>query len=443
MTHAKSLKMKSIPSLFVLLAFPLSALAAGDAHPSPAQLPRPLTLNAAIAFATEHNPALLRTQEQIREQEGVLVTARAARLPTVTASGSASRTDENRLEQPGADDRSWSVDVSATQVLYAGGQLKAREQGQREQVLASRLAFTAAVNDTVLTVRQQFYAILLNRELIGVQEEALRVLEGERDNAKSRREAGTGSDFDLLRAEVAVANAKPALIRARNNYQLAQDELRATLGISSSDTTDLAAEGSLAVAKREVSLVAALSEARAHRPEVLRQEKLEKSADLDVDAAKSGYKPTVSAVGGYAWSRPSLTTTSGNLHGWSAGVQASWNLFDSRATAGRVVQARSRARQVRFGSDDVRIGVELDVRTAHANLKEALELLVAAEQVVAQAQESLRLSQSRYSSGVATQLDVLTAQSALTEARSNLAQAQHNHAVALASLDRATGVAVN
>lgn len=426
--------MKTLRLTLLFTGLTLAASAASDLPP----LPRPLTLDVALDYAVAHSPTLLRTREQIREQEGVLVTARASRLPTVSANGSAARIDDHRLESPLYDDRSWSVDVTASQVLYAGGGLQAQERAQRAQLEAARLAFNAALSDTLLGVRQQFYGVLLAREVIAVREEALQVLESELTYARSRRDAGTGSDFDLLRAEVAVANARPGLIRARNALKIAQEQLRTTLGAASTPSGDLDVQGSLVVPAREIALADAVAAARAHRPELLQQERLVQAADQGVIGARSGYQPTVSAVGGYAWTSPSLITTSGNLHGWSAGVQASWNIFDSKATAGKVTQARSRAQQSRLALEERQLAVELEVRTAHASLVEASEVLHASEQVVTQARESLRLSQTRYQAGLSTQLDVLSAQSSLTEARSNLAQAQHDYAVALASLQRAT-----
>ena len=426
--------MKTLRLTLLFTGLTLAASAASDLPP----LPRPLTLDVALDYAVAHSPTLLRTREQIREQEGVLVTARASRLPTVSANGSAARIDDHRLESPLYDDRSWSVDVTASQVLYAGGGLQAQERAQRAQLEAARLAFNAALSDTLLGVRQQFYGVLLAREVIAVREEALQVLESELTYARSRRDAGTGSDFDLLRAEVAVANARPGLIRARNALKIAQEQLLTTLGAASTPSGDLDVQGSLVVPAREIALADAVAAARAHRPELLQQERLVQAADQGVIGARSGYQPTVSAVGGYAWTSPSLITTSGNLHGWSAGVQASWNIFDSKATAGKVTQARSRAQQSRLALEERQLAVELEVRTAHASLVEASEVLHASEQVVTQARESLRLSQTRYQAGLSTQLDVLSAQSSLTEARSNLAQAQHDYAVALASLQRAT-----
>ncbi|WP_158277411.1 TolC family protein [Opitutus sp. ER46] len=408
----------------------------------PATLPRPLTLESALTFAAARNPALLRVSEQIREQEGVVVTATANRLPTLGTSAQYTRQEDSLLTSPLYEDNNWTVAVTARQVIYAGGGVRAQVRAQREQLEAARLAFTAAVNDTLLAVRRQFYDVLLARELIGVQEEALRVLENELANAKHRRTAGTGSDFDVLRAEVAVANARPALIRARNTYRTAQDQLRATLGASGADgeATDLGVEGTLVVPARSVALADALAAARAQRPELLRQERVVKAAEQGITAARSGYLPTVSASAGYQWTKsPLITATESHLEGWQGGLQATWSIFDGRATAGRVTQARSRVNQARIGVEELQLSVDVEVRRAHSALEEASELLRSSEKVVEQARESLRLSQARFQAGTATQLDVLTAQSQLTQARSNLAGAQHDYAVALATLSRAMG----
>lgn len=407
-------------------------------------LPRPLTLDAALTYATAHNRGLLRTREQIREQEGVLVEARASQLPSLGADGQYSRTDRALVASPLYNDDNWTVAVTAQQVIYAGGGVQARVRGQREQLEAAKLAFTAALNDTLLSVRTRFYDVLLARELIGVQEEALGVLETELTNARNRRTAGSGSDFDVLRAEVAVANARPALIRARNAYRTAQDRLRAALGSADADSTqvtELDVQGSLAVPARDLALTDVISAARAHRPELLQQERLVTAAEQAITAARSGYLPSVAAFASYQWTQPTLLAATENyLDGWTAGVKANWSIFDGRATAGRVSQARSRVNQARYGAEELQLAVDVEVRQAHSTLVETSELLVSSSKVVEQARESLRLSQARFQAGTVTQLDVLTAQSQLTLARSNLAEAQHGYAVALAALNRAIGL---
>lgn len=424
-------------------AIAVAAFAQPAVTPEGEPLPQPLSLDAALVYATRHNPALLRTQEQIREQEGVLVEARSAELPGVAVSGGYTRLDRSLAGPAPARDRMWSVEVTARQLLYAGGGVRAQVRGERERLEAAKLTFSAALNDTLYLVRQQFCDVLLARELIAVQEEALRVLEAELVDTRRRADAGTVSSFEVLRAEVAVANARPGLIRARNAYRVTQDQLRATLGAGVgrlAASSDLALEGSLLRTRREVELAEAIATARSRRPDLLAQERLVGASEQAVAVARSGARPMVSAVAGYEWTQPALAATgASHLDGWNAGVHATWNVFDGRATRGRVVQARSRAAQARLGRDERQLAAEVEVRQAHSALVEGGELLTASGRVVEQARESLRLARARFGAGTATQLDVLQAQSAQTLAQSNLATAQRDYAVALAALERATG----
>lgn len=442
------MKTSRIPLSLGLALLALAAPArAGDA--APPALPRPLTIEAALAFAAGHNPALLRVREQVVEQQGVLVEVRAQQLPGVAVSADYSRVAESLLEGPGgsplADDQSWEAAVVVTQTVYAGGAVRSSIRASREQVEAARLTVVAALNDTLLGVRERFLAVLLSRETIRVREEALAVLEGELARAQQRLNVGAGSDFDLLRAEVAAANARPPLIRARNDYRTAQDVLRAALGApgaSDSEQTDLDVQGDLVVAPWQPALADMIAAAREKRPELQAQERIVEAARSGVDVARAGHRPQVGLFAGYGIQKKSyVSDIDDTVDGWSAGVQASWAIFDGRATEGRVRQARSRTTQAELAAEELRLAVEVEVRGAHSSLLEAVELLASSQKVVEQARESLRIAQARLETGAATQLDVLTAQSALTEASSNLAGAEHGHAVAVARLRRAIGEA--
>lgn len=420
----------------------VAGIAAPGAEPSLAP-PRPLTLDDALAYAADHNPTLRRVREQIREHEGIVLQAGARSIPNLDSSGSYGRVAEDLVAAPGYDDESWTFQVTASQVLYAGGSIRAGTRAAREQTEAARLAFQAQLHDTLHDTRQAFAAVLLDRELIAVQEEAIRVLEVELNNARARREAGTGSDFDVIRAEVAVANAQPALIQARNAYRIAQDKLRQLLGAPASaddEPTDLGVEGTLSELGETMPLGAALAAAEAHRPELRRQMRLVTAADHNVTVAKSGRLPTFSAYAGYEWaSAPTSARLADRRDGWMAGINSNWAIFDGRATAGKVRQARSQATQARLGEEELALAIDVEVRQAHSALTEASELVAASKKTVEQAQESLRLARARQQAGTATQLDVLSAQSALTLARSTQSQARYAYTVALAGLQRAIG----
>lgn len=429
----------------------LLALSCAAATATVAPLPRPLTLPGALSYALEHNPGLRGVREQLARQEGVLLEASAQRLPSVGVTGSYAYSEPRQFEGfpgfaqvPMPDPNAWQVGVAIRQVVYSGGSVDARRQSAQERLDAARDTMTGAINRTIFAVEESFFDVLLAREQIKVQQEAMQVLEREAEQARVRRKAGTGSDFDVLRASVAVANARPALVRAMNAYRAHQDALRTVLGAVVDPTddgdTELEVQGQLTVPPVSLGLADAIRAARAHRPELLANERMISAGREDIKLAKSGQRPQVSLVGGYGLRKATYSNSFGEtLNGLTVGAQVDWSIFDGKATQARVKQATAQAAQSVAARDELVLRIDLEVRNAHRAIAEAADLLASAQKVVEEAAESLRLSQARLAAGTANQLDVLAAQSALTEARSNQSQAQHDYAVSAARLLEVTG----
>ena len=110
------------------------------------------------------------------------------------------------------------VTVQATQALYAGGQIGAAISIAKFTDDSSYFSLRDTIDQTIDTVRQQFYTVLLNRALINVQEESVSCSQDQLKDQQNRFEAGTVPRFNVLQAEVALANQQPQLISARNNY---------------------------------------------------------------------------------------------------------------------------------------------------------------------------------------------------------------------------------
>ena len=125
--------------------------------------------------------------------------------------------------------------------------------------------------------------------------------------------------------------------------------------------------------------------------------------------------------------------------GWNVGVVASWDIFDGSRRKGRVRQAKSQLAQSRIDRESLRLAIEVEVRQAMSEYQEAVELVMAAGKVVEQAEEALRLSDSRYAAGAINQLDVFEARVALTESRTNRLEANFRHIVAVANVRRSIG----
>jgi outer membrane protein TolC len=436
-----------LPSLLLVVAGLLTTVPVvaqlNDGKPDPDfTVPERLDLPYALAYALDNNFAIRQAKERIRQQEGIVLEVRSAQIPNVGATGSYQRTADE-ISSNGRD-YAWAVDIRATQVLYSGGAVTASVKAQQLALDAAVLSLRDVVNDALLGVRTRFYSVLLTRERIKVQERNVELLERQLQDVKNRFEAGTVSNFEVLRAEVALANAQPALITARNDYRLAIEELRQSLGyVAASDANVTKVPeflGTLEFNPASFELRSSLASARENRPDLQRLAKLTAAAEQGVITSRSGYLPTVSAFGGYTGRTAPVSTGKSSLDGWTVGVQSSWDIFDGRATAGRVIQARSFLEQTRLALAEAQLGVDVEVRRAISLFQQSTELAEASKKVVEQAEEAVRLANARYAAGTATQLDVLTSQVELTTARLNQLQAYYSYNVAVASVRTATGL---
>ena len=416
------------------------------AAPAPQQpVPDQLDLKTAVVFALENNFAIRQARERIRQQDGVVVEVSARQIPTVAANAAYQLNDKALSTTFPASDQSWQISLTASQVLYAGGGVRSSIKSTQLAREAAVLDLQATINDALLGVRTAFYNVLLAREKIKVQESNLELLQQQLKTTTDRFDAGTVSSFEKLRAEVAVANAKAPLITARNDHRLAIEALRQALGFTTNKQEYLRKipdfTGTLDYTPVSFDLQAAFDAAHANRPDLQRLAKLSASREESVTTARSNYYPTVSAFGGYQLRKGATNSFGDSADGFLVGVQSQWNIFDGRATAGRVTQARSALEQTRLTENEAQLAAEVEVRRAFSQWQQATELADASQKVVAQAEEAVRLANARYSAGTSAQLDVLQAQVDLTTARTNQIQAYYSYNVSVATLRKATGLA--
>jgi outer membrane protein TolC len=416
-----------------------------DGKPDPDfAVPEALDLPYSLGFALDNNFTIRQAKERIKQQEGIVLEVRSAQIPNVSAAAGYSR-NADEISGNGLD-HNWSVNITARQVLFSGGGVAASVKSQQLALEAAGLTLRAVINDVLLEVRTRFYTVLVNRERIKVQEQNIELLQRQLKDVKNRYDAGTVSNFEVLRAEVALANAQPALITARNDHRLAIEELRQSLGFVNTSDQDVAKVpefiGTLEFHPVNHDLRSALVSAREQRPDLQRLTKLAAAAEQGVTARRANYLPVVSAFGAYDWRMNSAGSSSlaNARDGWTVGLQSTWDIFDGRATAGRVSQARSQLEQAKLSVAEAQLSVDVDVRRSISTYQQATELAEASKKVVEQAEEAVRLANARFGAGTATQLDVLTSQVDLTTARLNQLQAFYSYNVAVANVRRAMGL---
>jgi len=438
---------KHLLALILLIGAPALLPAA-----STNSLPDQLTLAQAVNLALRQNTTILKAQAELRRTHGLVVEARSEILPHLGTVGEFRHQDQNLIDRfpfGGAtiynnQETPWAVTIEATQTLYAGGRVIAGIRSAKLTDQAALLDFDRTVADTVLDVRRNFYRILLAQSLVVVREQSVALLEQQLTDAKHRFDAGTIPRFNVLRAEVELANAKPPLIRAQYALRLSRENLAKTLAIDTPDTfTPIKFTGELTYEPRDWNLPSALAAAVANRPELQAAAKRTGAARQQIKVAQAGNLPILSAFAGYQVADSAFgSDLNDTVNGWLVGGRVRWDLFDGLRTRGQIAQARAQEQQAELDSADIRRTIELEVRQAYADYLQAFEMFATQKKTVEVAEESLRLANARFQAGTDTQLDVLSAQTALTEARSNEIQALYDYNVADAALERATGKTV-
>lgn len=418
---------------------------------APVWVSRPLSVADALNIALEQNGTILKAKSDLEASSGLVAQTRAIVYPKARVGGQYQMIQESSIDTPAGStfpfgtDQSWTTEIRLVQSLYEGGRMSSALRSAKLTKEQALLQYQTIVSDTLLTIRVVYYDILLAAQQITVREASVKLLQQELDDQQRRYDAGTVPRFNVLRAEVAVANARPLLIRARNAYRVGKNNLVNLLGYNLSrevpEDVPMELTDRLDAAPYAINLPNAIEQAFKNRTELGSLRKAEALRREDIVTARAGYLPRLQAFGGYGVRSSSFEADlTAERHGWFVGAQIGWDIFDGMLTQGKVVSAKAAHEKSVTELDDTMRRVELEVRTAYSDFIEAREVLDSQKKVQEEAEESLRLAKARADAGTGTQLDVLNAETALTEARTIRSLAQRDYAVAVARLERAVGI---
>ena len=415
--------------------------------------PLRLTWAASLEQALEHNEALrmarqdrLKARQQVRE-------ARAAALPQIDLSAAYNHNWQLPtfvfetplgIQQVQIGTRhEFNSGFDLRQPLYSSGKVGA--------ALAVAHLFAEYADEQTRAVRQRvcsavetaFYDLLLAHRLVRVADQAQTRVRAHLQQVESMWRGGRVSDYDLLRARVQVAQARPDSLQARSDLRRAENAFKnyLALNLDRSVETDgsFARETDLPLEQLEGLVAMAI----ARSPE-LRQARLQSEMlDQGVRIARSAARPALELN-----ARGQAQLQSEELALWDRDLQRSLitglslkvPLFDGFRTGAQTAQAHQDRERARLTAARLERAVELRLRQSWLNLREAETRLRLQQTMQTQAAAGLRLAESRYARGFATYLEVLDAQLQLTRAQTESARARRDRAVALVGLETAVGV---
>jgi len=422
-----------------LLAAPLAAQQPATAAGSPQQV----TLDEAVRRALLVQPAMVQAKGDVRNAGAAYRASLGAFLPTVTANGSAGRSNVTAIDRttglPVPPRYSYTSGLSASLDLFTGFRrlFNWRANGANED--AADAGYVTSRYQVILATKQAFYNAIATEELVRVAEAQVRRAQQELQIAVDKLRAGSATRSDSLRAAVDLGNARLALLQAQANFATAQ----ATLGRQIGAAADVHAVPDTAMpALPDTGGLRA--EVLGRAPAVRQAEAQARAAGAGVWSARSQYLPSLTVS--YSDNRqgtasPSTSRLLGGgypeTYRWNFGL--SWTLFNGFAREQQQTSAAVSRDVADARAADARLQANAQLTQLLAALTTSATQIDISTAQVAAATEDLRVQQERYRVGAATILDLLTSQASLTQAQVNLVQSRFNYVIALASLEALVG----
>lgn len=331
----------------------------------------------------------------------------------------------------------YSHQVKLELPLYTGKKLESAADLAAHAKTATDLEFISTKQQLALDVTDSYYTVLEANNLSSVAQQAVDDFSAHLTNVQNHYEAGTVAPSDVLQTEVRLANARNNLIKSQNAAKMARYKLNKVIGINLTDDTNL--DDSVSFEPYTGTLEDSLASAFANRSEV-KQAKLKVSMAKDkIIIAKSESKPTVGAV---AMENINDTVPSSSKRNtdWTVGVNVSFNVFDNGVAKTKTKEALADLTIATQQERQIEDAVTLEVSNAYLSVQEAFERIKNNKVAVNQSKRDYGMAQERYDAGIGTNLDVMDAEVAMTQAKNNYIQAIYDYNMSRAQLSKAMGI---
>lgn len=421
------------------------------------QTPSPLTLQQAVNIALEKNPERKAALADTKAAAADVSEARSALLPHITFSETATRGNDpvyvfgSKLQQQRFTTADFALNVLNTPTPY--GNFGARFGGtwnlfdsfgswhavsRAEDVRkAAGHQMERADQEIIFHVVDTYCSVLLAKKQMDVAEQSMKTAQSILGRAKDRFESGVVVESDYLTAQVRVATRKQELIRAEDDLALAQAQLSVAMGVSANDEFD-PVEGLVEKTLPAPSLDDLEKQATEKRPDLNRIRSEEAAQQQSISIAKSAFGPRVNAYADWEADNPNLLARGGG-NNWLAGIEVQFDLFQGGAKRAELAHEHTVEEKISAVKEMTTDTIRLEVRRAYYDLDAARQQVDVARATIAEAQESLRINQDRYDSGLSTITDLLAAEEAARRSQTDYWQAVYRYHTGYANLELASG----
>ena len=409
-----------VPFMALLLASPMAQAA-------------DLSLQEAINLALAQNTGLKVTQKGEDTAKYALEQAKGNNGVSVGLSDSLSTIKTKDADRQDSN----TASISGRLPLYSGGKNQANIKKAKIGVESASLATQRAQEDLKLSVIKAYYDALESKKTVGVRQETVDKYQEHYTNVSQLYAAGSKAKIDVIRSQVELSDARQNLIKAENSYEVDLAELRNYLNIDRREPLNLTTDFAYLAFERDMN--ACLDYAYANRKDLQVDKNRLAQQEQAIKAAKAGYLPTLNLSVGLSDSQR-FHPSSENSHTASASLGLDWNIFDSGVTRAQVKSAETDRDIAKLTYQKDKESIDLAVREAYYNMREAEKRFNSTQDAVHQAEEDAFIAREKYRAGEGLMLDIIDAQEALSKAKLNHISAQYDYARYKATVENAMGV---
>lgn len=422
------------------------------ARPAPAAAPDPskvYTLPELVNLAEQNNPETRVAWENAKARAADLGLAKSTLYPTLAAAALAESTRTDLFFSPSfyrQTSDTFSPAFSLDYTIFDFGRRLDEIAISRNNLLAADLLFNDTHRTIIFQVMQSYYRVLDSKGQEDAAEANLKNAQTVQQAAEARLQQGLATLPDVLEARSAAAQADYDLQAAIGATEIARGDLATALGVSPTSQLQVESIQNLTIPQElPDSVENSIDRALAQRPDLLQRVAQLRAAESEVKAARSAYFPSLSINGDAGLARTYAQQNQGpglyspNQEFWNARLSLTWTIFDGLARESRLARARSDQKQAAAEVDAIRDQVENQVWSAYSTARTALRQQRAAAALLVASTESYSAALQSYTFGVRSQIDVVSAQRTLAQARTADVSARTQLLTGMAALAFQTG----
>lgn len=441
--------------ILVVVLFPLALVNA--------QEKLTLSVDDAVQLGFKNNKSLHLSLMKVRNSEAKAGETNASMLPSLKFNGSYTRLSDippalftlppaftqmlppsvkiPPMEFSPSISNNYSLKFSLSQPLFTGSRLSNSSKLASYSSMATNEDYNKDKEELVYNIKNGYWSLYKAVQLKNVIDENVNQIKAHLTDANNLLKQGLITDNDVLKLKVQLSNVMYSQVDLDNGVKLAKIALNNVIGIPLS--TEIAIQVDTNITEIQIADMDALVDiALGNRPDVKAANYRIKASESGVKIAQAGWFPQIYLYGDYLYNRPNsrvFPAKDAFKDTWDAGITLSFDIWNWGTTIHQTHQAESQLEQARDALGIIKDAITLEVTQNYLNVEQAKEKINIAKISVSQAEENMRVTESKFKNGLALSSDMVDAEVALLQAKTNYTNSLVDYELAKARLEKSVG----